>query len=367
MSWASEHLNAERQFQVIRETEQRDRDGNVMATSVVSVPERRPHERLPNAAVARRSSLLDAENNIIQQWVIEKPELLAQRETIVEWAKELAAEMPRAAPLPLPPGRMSMPHLMACYPVGDHHLGMLAWSKETGASYDLDISEALLTNAMQHLIAVAPPCAEAAVVFLGDFMHYDSFDAVTPTSRNLLDADGRFPKLVRAAIRTTRRTIEAALSRHEAVRVIVEIGNHDLSSSIFLMEALANIYENEPRVTVDTSPKHFHYFDFGKCLIGTHHGHGVKLGQLPLIMAADEPERWGASQYRYWWTGHVHHHSAQDFAGCTVESFRVLPPTDAWAANKGYRSHRDMKAIVLHREYGEVARHTVNPLMVERQ
>ena len=49
---------------------------------------------------------------------------------------------------------------------------------------------------------------------------------------------------------------------------------------------------------------------------------------------------------------------------CRVESFRVLAPNDAWAENKGYRPQRDMKAIILHRDFGEVARHIVNPNML---
>jgi len=151
--------------------------------------------------------------------------------------------------------------------------------------------------------------------------------------------------------------------------VIVEIGNHDLSSSIFLMECLWNTYEKEIRVTIDTSPMHFHYFRFGQVLIGTHHGHGVAMDKLPLIMATDRKEDWGETTHRYWWTGHKHTRKtmvgvgAQDFSGCTVEQFRVLAATDAWASQKGYRAIRGMTSIILHKKYGEVARQNVNPEM----
>lgn len=33
---------------------------------------------------------------------------------------------------------------------------------------------------------------------------------------------------------------------------------------------------------------------------------------------------------------------------------------DAWAASMGFQSGRDMKAIILHRQFGEVARHIVS-------
>ncbi len=354
-----------RQWQKSRVTEQRGRDGELKSRSVVRVPTRRPHERLPDTAIIRRSSLLDAENNIIQQWVIEKPEDQQRRLMWEEAARVLAEPLPRAEPTVAPDATLD--HLLTLYPVGDHHLGMLSWHQETGDSYDLDISERLLTDAMSHLVAVAPPSAEAVIAFLGDFLHYDSFEAVTPAHRNLLDADGRYPKVFAAGLRLMRRTIETAAAHHGRVHVIVEIGNHDPSSAVVLMISLANIYENDPRITIDTSPRHFHYYEFGRVALGTHHGHGraAKTEQLPGIMAADKPEMWGRTRYRYWHTGHVHHTTLKDHPGCTTESHRILPPADAYAAHEGYRAPRDMKAIVYHREFGEVGRHTVNPQMLE--
>lgn len=322
--------------------------------------------------ITKVSTLYDQQGNVTQQWVAEKPEE-AHREALWRlFAAELAEALPRAKPRK-GPAHVS-DQLMAVYPVGDHHMGMLAWDKETGADYDLDIAERLLTGATDRLMAATPACSQALIVFLGDFLHYDSFEAVTPASRNLLDADSRFPKMVRASVRAIRYMVTAALVRHQKVDIIIEIGNHDPSSSIFLMECLANIYESEPRVTVDTSPMHYHYFAFGNVLIGVHHGHEAKMENLPLIMATDKPDLWGRARYRYWYTGHIHSQKTKvvvsqgaDHPGCTVESFRILAPPDAWASQKGYRSIRDMKAIVHHREFGEIERHTVNPSMMTEQ
>ncbi len=324
--------------------------------------------RLPDPkTIVKLSTLYDQEGNVTQQWVAEKPDAVAQAEAWAAYAKALTEEITRAEPTA--PPEITEDDLMACYPVGDHHMGMLAWPAETGAPWDLSIAEQILASATDHLVAAAPPASRALIAFLGDFMHYDSHVAETPTGHNRLDPDSRFGKMVEAVFRAMRRVIERALKKHRGVRVIVEIGNHDLSSSVFLMAALANIYENEPRVSIDTSPMHFHYHRFGACLVGTHHGHGVKMQQLPIIMATDRKEDWGATRHRYWWTGHIHHAKtqaamhAQDFSGCSVESFQILGPEDAWAREKGYRATRSMKSIILHREYGEVARHTVNPEM----
>lgn len=320
--------------------------------------------RLPDPKrIVKLSTLYDADGNVTQQWVSERPEDVARETAWRAFAAGLARDLPRLAPIPAPSEPAS--HLMACYPVGDHHLGMLSWREETGADYDLAIGEELLTRAVGHLVAALPSCERATVAFLGDFLHYDSFDTVTPTSRNLLDADGRYPKMIDAAIRLIRNVIDAALARHARVHVIFEIGNHDLSSAIVLTQTLAALYEREPRLTFDTSPRHFHYVEFGRCLVGTHHGHGAKIEDLPLIMAADQPEAWGRTTHRYWWTGHVHHDRARDIKGTRVESFSVLPPQDAWSANKGYRAARAMQAMVLHREYGETSRYRFVPAMLD--
>lgn len=317
----------------------------------------------PGFNVKGTSTLYGPDGEIKNQWVKTGQDKEQQEEAFRAAIEAFTDNLPKEKPISAPKNTNS--NLMACYPVGDHHTGMLSWDKETGQDYDLEIAEKLLMGAINHLVGMAPSCDRATLVFLGDFMHYDSFETVTPKSRNQLDADSRFPKMVKVAIRSMRYLIQRALSQHKEVHVIVEIGNHDLSSSIFLTQCLDNIYEFEPRVTIDTSPAHYHYFTFGKNLVGVHHGHNAKMPQLPMIMAADRPEEWGKSKYRYWWTGHVHHDQAKDFHGTKVESFRVLAPNDAWAAQEGYRAMQDMKCVILHEEYGEVSRHTVNPEMLK--
>lgn len=312
--------------------------------------------------VKGRSTYYAADGSIKGEWVKTTIEQERQEEMLREAIKGMVDKLPRAKPTKGPGGGST--ELLACYNVSDHHFGMLSWREETGEDYDLDIAERLLVGAFDHLVETAPPCKQALITLMGDLLHYDSFVPETPASRNTLDADGRYPKMVRAAVRSTRYLIKAALVRHEAVHVIVARGNHDPASSIFLMEALENVYEGEPRVTIDTSPAKFHYYRFGANLIGIHHGDTVKMKDLPLLMAHDRAADWGETEHRFWWTGHVHHDATQEFPGVKCESFRVLAAKDAWHSEKGYRSKRDMKAIVLHREHGEVARHTFNPDML---
>lgn len=298
------------------------------------------------------------------QWVKTERDKESQQDALRETVEALKEELPRYKPVKPPKNAVS--NLLTAYPVGDHHFGMLSWHEETGADYNISIGEELLTGAMNHLVSVSPPSEQALIVTLGDFLHYDSMEAVTPTSKHQLDSDSRYQRMIRAARRTFRYMINRALEKHQHVNVIVEVGNHDPSGTPWLAELLDAVYENEPRVTIDTSPRNIHYLHFGRNMIATTHGDKMKKpADIPLIMATDQPEMWAGSDHRYIWTGHVHHDSAKDFHGCKWESFRILPPLDAYAAQHGYRSGRDMKAIVLHEKFGEVARHIVNPAMLE--
>lgn len=246
-------------------------------------------------------------------------------------------------------------------PIGDQHLGMLAWRPEVGASYDLDIGEKLLTSASSSLMHRAAYCDSACLVGLGDFMHYDGTMPITQRGGNILDNEGRYRKMIRVALRCWRTMIFQALNLFEVVHVIVASGNHDEFSMAFVSEALALHYGDNPRVVVDTTPGRFHYHLYGANLVGVTHGDKAKPPQLPGIMAQDRPNDWAATTHRTWWTGHVHSHADIPYTGCNVETFGILAPGDAWSHSMGYRSRREIKAIVLSESGGEYARYTVKP------
>ncbi len=343
-------------------TIRRNRDASGNITGKVQVPVQAVEPTRINPATIKRTSTLTNADGRITQWVIEEPEAKARLELWQQIAAEFKSGIVRVKPVPAP--ATSNDNLLVEYGVGDHHMGMLSWKAETGAHYDLEIGEGLLVDAFTYLTSVAPPAPKAVIEFIGDLFHYDSPIPKTLMHGNVLDADGRYQKMVRATIRAVRRSIDLTLLRHQFVRVILEVGNHDPYSIPFLMECLDIAYENEPRVTIDTSPMYYHYFRHGKCLVGTHHGHMAKPEALPGIMSADRAEDWGQTTHRFWRTGHVHSKNHWDFPGCSVESYRILPPPDAWAYQKGYRSHRGMEAIVLHDTFGEVARYPVTPEML---
>jgi hypothetical protein len=302
-----------------------------------------------------------ANGEIVGQWVKTAEDRERMLEIIREAVQEMVVDVPKMPKIAAPKGTKS--DGMTGYPLSDHHMGMLSWGDETNGDWDIDIASDTLKGAMASLVDHAAPTETALIAILGDYFHYDGFAPVTPKNRNILDAAGRYPRMVSAGTDCLHHAIGLALQKHKRVHVIVELGNHDPSSAIFLMECLKWIFANNPRVIIDTSPKRFHYHEFGNTLIGVNHGDGPKMADLPLIMATDQPEAWGRTEHRYWWTGHTHHDIAKDFRGVKVESFRILAPEDAWSYGEGYRSQQSMQSVTFDATHGEIARHTVNPAM----
>lgn len=312
--------------------------------------------------VAGVSTLYREDGTVAAQWVKSKADHERRMEIMREAIAAMVEELPR-----LPARKASgawRADLLTAYPIGDPHIGMLSWGEETGEDWDLAIAERTHCDAMASLVASSPPTEQALIVNLGDALHYDSMFPITARSGNLLDADGRYAKMVRVALKTIRQCIESALTKHKRVHIINVIGNHDETGALWLSAALSHIYDREPRVTVDVSPSVFNYYRWGKVLIGCHHGHTCKADKLPGVMAADRAKDWGETLHRYWWCGHIHHASMREYAGVTVESFGTLAAKDAYAASGGWRARESMTAIVLHKEHGEVARSLVSPDMV---
>jgi len=194
------------------------------------------------------------------------------------------------------------------------------------------------------------------ILNLGDFFHADNGTNRTPTSGATLDVDGRFARIAQVGFRAMVRCIRRALEKHERVIVRNNRGNHDPHQAFMLSLALNACFEGNGRVEVDMSPASFYYYRFGKVLIGSTHGDGAKLADLPLIMAHDADADWSATKFRHWHCGHFHHDQLKEYPGVTVETHRTLAATDSWHKHQGYRSGRDMKAVIYHREFGEVSR-----------
>jgi hypothetical protein len=294
---------------------------------------------------------------IAAQWVKTSIDRERQAEMVRE-AVDAWCDEAKGAIKPIKPPKHTSDALMTVYPMGDPHFGMYAWAAECGDNFDLDIAERDLCAAIDYLVGQSPDSDRGVLINLGDFFHTDNMDGTTARSGHALDTDGRLQKMMHIGVRALRRCIHRMLEKHQSVEIINVPGNHDNVLALAMNVLFGNVYENEPRVTVHDAPTMRHYVEHGKCLVGAVHGHQTRDRDLPGIMATEKPEEWGRTRFRYFFRGHHHHDSREEFNGCIVEQFRTLAAGDAYAVGSGYLSGRDMKGIVLHKDYGETARFT---------
>lgn len=308
------------------------------------------------------SALVDAEGRVIQAWhktALDKAQQTAAFAAMVEALKE---DLPRVAPVSAPTAVNA--DLLNQFTITDSHFGMLAHREETGADYDLKLAEHLLLDWFAAAVAGAPAAHTAVLAQLGDLMHHDALESVTPAHKHVLDADSRLHKVVRVVIRTLRRVIGMLLERHQHVHVVMASGNHDPASSVWIRELLATIYENEPRISIDTSPKLYYAYEWGSTALFYHHGHKRNVNNVDATLAGMFREQFGMSQYAYAHIGHLHSDEGRKSALMYVERHETLAAPDAYAAGGGWLSGRSAKVITYSRRFGEVGRATLRPEMV---
>ena len=297
------------------------------------------------------------------QWVKASLDEQKHQQALQEAAQAMAEELPRLAPMPVPEAALNS-DLLNCFVITDFHLGALSWHEETGADWDLEIAEDMVIRWFERAIALSPNAENAVFAQLSDFLHADGIEALTPASKHLLDVDTRFAKVVRAAIRILRRCVDMLLAKHKHVHIIMADANHDPVSQIWLREWFAAIYENEPRVTVDTSPSPYNAYEFGKTALFFHHGHKRKVTNVSEVFAAQFREMFGRTKYAYAHMGHLHSVDVKENNLMIVEQHRTLTAPDAYAARGGWISGRDAQVITYHRNFGEVSRVRINSDML---
>lgn len=299
-------------------------------------------------------------------WVKSSADDEARATIMREAYAAMAEELPRQEPIKAPAHTST--DLLNLYTLTDSHVGMLSWDKENldvNGNWDLSIAERTLIGCFEHMVRSSPAAAVGVVAQLGDFLHSDGLAAVTPTSGHLLEQDGRFPKVVRAAIRILRHVVNFALEHHDRVIVLMAEGNHDLASSVWLRAMFQALYENEPRVHVIDSELPYYVYQHGAVMLAWHHGHLKKNDQLPIMFATQFSKMWGDTTYRYAHSGHRHHEEIKEHSGMKVHQHSTLATRDAYASRGGWHNIRQCTAITYHSRKGQVACNIVTPEMLD--
>lgn len=309
------------------------------------------------------STLYNDEGGVTAQWVKTDRDTERQLEAVERAVSAICESLPSYSKVKQP--KSNNKDLLTLYTFTDYHLGMLAWDKEAGEDWDLEIAEQVFFNALETMIAGSPDSETCIINIQGDWEHWDSLTPVTPMSGHVVDADSRFDKLVELSIRILIQCTHRLLEKHKNVRVLVCEGNHNMTSSVWLRKCMKSVFTKNTRVEVDDTAFPYYAYLHDKIMLGFHHGHKKNNKSLPTLFSSEPRyrEMWGSATYTYIHTGH-YHHAEQDMAeagGAIVERHPTLSARDAYAARGGYVSRRAARAITYHGTKGEISRTTAIP------
>jgi predicted phosphodiesterase len=289
----------------------------------------------------------------VKAWL--KKRELKNAEEVIDYFKESLSEIrPKAQ------ARNSGGKYMYEISIPDLHLAKLAWDKETGQDYDIDIAANLFRKAVQDLVSkVDLNDVEKILLPIGnDFFNSEGYSGAT-TAGTRQDDDSRWQKSFSVGCNLISEVVDE-ISKKVNVDIVIVQGNHDFERDYYLGEFLRAWYRNNEAVAINNSPKARKYVEFGENLILFTHGNEEKQTELPLLMAT-EHSSFSKCKFRTAHLGHLHQDWLREYKGVKVRILPSLCASDAWHKLKGYTGNRRSAMGFLYDPvYGEVANYYYN-------
>ena len=245
------------------------------------------------------------------------------------------------------------PHLFVLDPA-DIHVGKLCSSFETAVKYDSQIAVQRVREGVEGLLNKIQGYDIEQIVFVAgnDVLHVDTPKRTT-TSGTPQDTSGMWYDNVLMAKDLYVDIIER-LRTVAPVHCMFNPSNHDYMSGFMLLQIIEAWFKDCEDVDFNASMAHRKYYSYGDNLIGTTHGDGAKLNDLPLLMASEAKE-WSKCKKRYLYTHHIHHYKGKDYPGVTLESLRSPSEADSWHHRNGYEhSPVAIEGFLHHKKHGQV-------------
>lgn len=249
-------------------------------------------------------------------------------------------------------------HLLVIDPA-DVHIGKLCTSFESGEDYNNQIAVKRVLDGVDGILQKSNGFNIDKILFIGgnDILHIDTPKRTT-TSGTPQDTDGMWYSNFLIAKKLYIDVLEKLIGIAN-VHFTFNPSNHDYTNGFFLADVIQTYFKDCKNITFDCDISHRKYFKYHSNLISTTHGDGAKQQDLPLLMAVESPEHWSNTKHRYVYTHHVHHKTAKDFQGVTVESLRSPSGTDSWHHRNGYQhAPKAVEGFIHSKDNGQVARLT---------
>jgi len=285
-----------------------------------------------------------------------KPKIEKPQDRIDEFVAKIAT----VAPLFHEPAVMRediQDPLMAVFSIYDAHFGKLAWEPETGSNYDLQIAEAVYSEAVDGLLGFTRGKFVRHIEFPvgNDLLHIDNTKNET-TNGTTQDADGRLQKIFNVAAAAVIRAIGRMKQVFPAATIVVRHvpGNHDYLTSWFIVKYIEAYFKEYPGIEIDTAPNPRKYCEYGTNAIQFSHGREEKMSILQELFASEKPQMWGRTTCREAHIGHKHSKyelrsvDCEENLGFIVRRIPSLAQADAWHHLHGYVNNKRAAEVFLY-------------------
>jgi len=249
--------------------------------------------------------------------------------------------------------------------INDAHIGRLCWGEESGRDYDLKIATKAVLSAVRLALGKSS-YGKVTLVFGGDTMHADNRSNRTEKSGHSLDVDGRYSKIMGVTRAVMQEAVHLCSERAPEVEVVIISGNHDWHAAIALRHIVHAFFSDCKNILVDMSPAPRVCRTWGTVMLVWAHGDCVKAPKWPEVVAAEFPQEWAATKYRFVHLGHIHHRKTfatqpiQAMPGVTVEFLDALCTPDSWHCEHGYVGITPAaQAFTHHKQWGMIDTQTI--------
>jgi len=249
--------------------------------------------------------------------------------------------------------------------IADLHIGKYASESETDNVYNSDKAIERALEGVEGILNKAKGFPIDKILFIigNDVLHIDNAFNKT-TAGTSQDVSGMWHENYTRARDLYVKIIERLISIAD-VHIVHNPSNHDYISGYMLADSIYCWFRRCENITFDISNNHRKYYSYGVNLIGSSHGDGAKMADMPLLMANEAPSLWAKTKYRYVYLHHIHHkqttkfQSGKDYQGVTVEYLRSPSGSDAWHHRNGYvGAKKAIEAFIHSKDYGQIARLT---------
>lgn len=239
--------------------------------------------------------------------------------------------------------------------LGDLHYGLRISGREVGGEdWGIEKADRLYRRAFGDLMGETTPAKQCVLMVGGDVTHQNDGTNRTPNSGHILDVDGTFTDAVEAAQEFILEAALMAAQVHQEVEVAFIKGNHDEESITAVGSFLRGAFRGHNRITVTPPRKRTWVRQHGLTMLACAHGDKMKPALLPGFMAAEHPDMWGATRFRYGHTFHVHHKTKQvdEMHGVCLVTHQCPAPRDSWHYYMAFLSGRSFEATTYHMQKG---------------